>query len=156
MARGRKLQSSRLCNFRMYTLSDAARLHLTLSSKHDTLEPPFDNVVRLLRRMPQRPVTRIHLSSRQIRDRLLHAFAHLRLENTITEGLYEKRGLLDTIATVGRQRFLRLPVRFAGAIPVARAIDAILGELGDVEIKLLWDLVNTCSKVISKASLLTS
>lgn len=79
------------------------RSKLATPTQNNTLEPLPDNLIRLLRRMPQRPMTARHLSTRQIRNLVFHACAHGRNEHAVVFGLDEEDGL-SVLLSAGSKR----------------------------------------------------
>jgi hypothetical protein len=134
-----------------------------LSTEHHTFEPLLQMPIRLLRRVPQRPMARWHTLSGQIGDRLrpggstvvsmgkfhiklfrvghrsaLHSLRQIIAQDIIFLRKDEQRRLLDSIPILSRHCSFLLEVDFAGPIPVARPLDAaLLDVFGDVIVQFL-------------------
>ena len=75
---------------------------LTLPSQHHAFEPLLQDLVRLIRCMPQSPMRSRDFSSRQIRHSFLHVPRHGLRQDAISSSKNVQSRLLDVVATVGR------------------------------------------------------
>lgn len=73
----------------------------------------------------------------EVRNRLLHALAKLGDQDPIVLGLDKQHRLREMIPRRGWDVLVLFPVQTAGAVPVTRAFEAVLGELLDVEVDIL-------------------
>lgn len=73
---------------------------LAAPTQNHAFEPPFDDIVGLLRRMPQRPMAARHLATSEVGDHLLHSCTHCRNEYVVVLGLDEEERLSRVIWSV--------------------------------------------------------